>query len=47
MNATAQKVYRAIRSDGTQRRVVDQMQTRAELYKFLKYDGGKKKQKQS
>ena len=47
MNATAQKVYRAIRSDGTQRRVVDQMQTRAELYKFLKYDGLKKKQKPS
>jgi methylisocitrate lyase len=43
MNATALKVFRAIRSDGTQRRVVGQMQTRAELYKFLKYDGLKEK----
>jgi methylisocitrate lyase len=38
MNATALKVYRTIRAEGTQRRVVKLMQTRAELYKFLKYD---------
>ena len=38
MNAAALRVYRAIRADGTQRRVVKQMQTRAQLYKFLKYD---------
>lgn len=37
MNAAALKVYRAIRADGTQRKVVSQMQTRAELYKFLNY----------
>lgn len=42
MNATALKVYRAIRADGTQRRVVAQMQTRAELYHFLRYDASKK-----
>jgi methylisocitrate lyase len=37
MNAAALKVYRAIHDDGTQRRVVRQMQTRVELYKFLNY----------
>jgi methylisocitrate lyase len=37
MNAAALKVYHAIRSEGTQRNVVDQMQTRAELYDFLGY----------
>jgi len=37
MNAAALKVYRAIRSEGTQRNVVDLMQTRDELYKFLGY----------
>jgi methylisocitrate lyase len=42
MNAAALKTYRAIRSDGTQRRVVARMQTRAELYEFLGYDGLKK-----
>ena len=42
MNAAALKTYRAIRSDGTQRRVVAQMQTRAELYEFLGYEGLKK-----
>lgn len=37
MNAAALKVYRAIRTDGTQKNVVDTMQTRAELYEFLNY----------
>ncbi len=41
MNAAALKVYRTLRAEGTQRRVVDLMQTRAELYEFLKYDAGK------
>jgi len=31
-------VYQAIRRDGTQKRVLDTMQTRAELYDFLGYD---------
>jgi len=38
MNAAALKVFRTIRAEGTQRSVVKQMQTRAELYEFLKYD---------
>lgn len=37
MNAAALKVYRAIRAEGTQRGVVEMMQTRAELYEFLGY----------
>lgn len=37
MNAAALRVYRAIREEGTQRKVVDLMQTRAELYDFLHY----------
>ncbi len=37
MNAAALKVYQAIRSEGTQQSVVDSMQTRAELYRFLDY----------
>jgi len=45
MNAAALKIYRTIRDDGTQRRGVKQMQTRAELYEFLGYDGGKSKAK--
>jgi methylisocitrate lyase len=36
-NAAALRVYQTIRSDGTQRAVVDTMQTRAELYDFLDY----------
>lgn len=43
MNAAAQKIYRAIRADGSQRHLVGQMQTRAELYQFLGYDGGQLK----
>lgn len=37
MNAAALRVYRSIRSEGTQKNVVDTMQTRAELYDFLGY----------
>ncbi len=37
MNAAALAVYRAIRTEGTQERVVPTMQTRAELYEFLDY----------
>ncbi len=37
MNAAALKVYRAIRSEGTQQGVLDIMQTRAELYEYLGY----------
>jgi methylisocitrate lyase len=36
-NAAALRVYETIRRDGTQRAVVDTMQTRAELYDFLNY----------
>jgi len=37
MNAAALKVYEAVRKDGTQKNVVETMQTRAELYDFLGY----------
>lgn len=37
MNAAALKTYEAIRRDGTQKNVVQTMQTRAELYKYLDY----------
>jgi methylisocitrate lyase len=37
MNAAALNVYKHIREDGTQKNVVDTMQTRAELYDFLDY----------
>jgi methylisocitrate lyase len=37
MNAAALKVYEAIRRDGTQKNVVEIMQTRADLYKYLDY----------
>ena len=38
MNAAALATYQAIRRDGTQKHVVDRMQTRADLYKYLDYD---------
>lgn len=38
MNAAARDAYAALRRDGTQRAVVDRMQTRAELYEVLGYD---------
>lgn len=37
MNAAALNVFRAIRMEGTQKGVLDSMQTRAELYDFLGY----------
>ena len=37
MNNAALNVYRTLRRDGTQKSVVDTMQTRAELYEFLGY----------
>jgi methylisocitrate lyase len=37
MSAAALKVYRGIRADGTQEKLIDSMQTRAELYEFLGY----------
>jgi len=43
MNAAALRVYGALRRDGTQRAVVDAMQTRAELYDFLGYHAYEKK----
>lgn len=37
MNAAALHVYEAVRKEGTQKHLIPQMQTRAELYKFLDY----------
>jgi methylisocitrate lyase len=37
MNAAALKVYDAIRREGTQKNVLELMQTRADLYKYLDY----------
>ena len=37
MNAAALKTYESIRRDGTQKNVLDSMQTRADLYKYLGY----------
>jgi methylisocitrate lyase len=37
MSAAALRVYRSLRADGTQRREVSTMQTRAELYQYLGY----------
>ena len=43
MSAAALNVYRAIRQDGTQREVVDLMQSRAELYERLRYHESEQK----
>lgn len=43
MNKAAEQVLREIRSAGTQTAVVDQMQTRDELYKYLDYHSYEKK----
>ncbi len=43
MNAAALKVYEAILRDGTQKNVLDTMQTRAELYDYLDYYSFEKK----
>ena len=37
MNAAALKIYKSIRAEGTQKNVIDIMQTRAELYDYLGY----------
>ena len=37
MNAAALQVYKAIREEGTQANVLNLMQTREELYRFLNY----------
>jgi len=37
MNAAALATYEAIRRDGTQKNVIDRMQSRADLYKYLDY----------
>jgi methylisocitrate lyase len=37
MNKAALTVYQALRRDGTQKNVVDLMQTREELYDYLDY----------
>lgn len=37
MNAAALATYQAIRRDGTQKNVVERMQTRADLYRYLNY----------
>jgi len=37
MNKAALNVYQAVRREGTQKNVIDSMQTRAELYDFLDY----------
>ena len=43
MNKAALGVYSALRKDGTQKAVVDAMQTRAELYDYLGYHGYEQK----
>ena len=43
MNAAAANVYATLRRDGTQRAVVDRMQTRAELYDVLGYEAYERK----
>ncbi|MCL0106967.1 2-methylcitrate synthase [Thermodesulfovibrionales bacterium] len=37
MNMAALKVYKTLREQGTQKEVIDSMQTRADLYRFLNY----------
>lgn len=43
MNAAALNVYQTLRSDGTQQRLIDQMQTREQLYELLGYHDYEKK----
>jgi methylisocitrate lyase len=38
MNAAALEVYRALRAEGTQKKLLHRMQTRSDLYRFLDYD---------
>jgi methylisocitrate lyase len=43
MNAAALKVYQALRKEGTQKSVVDLMQSRSDLYDYLDYHAYEKK----
>jgi methylisocitrate lyase len=43
MNQAALRVYEAVRRDGTQKNVLDQMQTRDQLYDFLDYHAYERK----
>jgi methylisocitrate lyase len=43
MNAAALRVYQAIRREGTQKNVVELMQTRDELYDYLDYHAYERK----
>jgi methylisocitrate lyase len=43
MNRAAERVYQSIRKDGTQKHVVDSMQTREELYDVLDYHAYERK----
>lgn len=43
MNASARDIYAALRRDGTQKSMLDRMQTRAELYDLLGYEAYEKK----
>jgi methylisocitrate lyase len=43
MNAAALRVYQALRKDGTQKGVLELMQTRDELYDFLDYHAYERK----
>jgi methylisocitrate lyase len=43
MNAAALRVYQAVRRDGTQKGVLELMQTRDELYEFLDYHAYERK----
>jgi methylisocitrate lyase len=43
MNQAALRVYQALRRDGTQKNIVDTMQTREDLYEFLGYHGYEQK----
>ncbi|HEY7743960.1 MAG TPA: methylisocitrate lyase [Burkholderiales bacterium] len=43
MSAAALRVYQAVRRDGTQKGVLEQMQTRDELYEFLDYHAYERK----
>jgi methylisocitrate lyase len=43
MNAAALKVYETIRAEGTQKNVVELMQSRADLYQYLDYHAYEKK----
>ena len=43
MNKAALNIYKGLRKEGTQKNLVEQMQTREELYEFLDYHKYEKK----